>query len=382
MASIQFIGASGNMFAIDSWTAVTVNTHDTIRGTQYSLLDEPLSGNDNPSNEVVTRLSRGADGAIALTDSAIYSSGNVYLVDVYSADAERRPADDLSPYAYRIDDFSMPYGQFMAYFTSGNQPQFVSELLTGNDSITGSDYNDILIGYAGDDRIEGDIVAWGLGGNDTLWGFAGSDTLEGGAGNDSLIGDGGGAQDIDYALYSATELQDYSITQNTTTGYWVVSQSSNAPDRMWTGTDTLTGVERIIFSDTNVALDIDANPGMAYRIYKAAFDRAPDLSGLGFWINSLDIGQTGLQMAQGFVNSDEFLQMYGANSTNADFVDRLYLNVLDRPGETEGRNFWINSLNNGASRAAILLEFSESPENMANVAPLIEHGIQYTAYVS
>ena len=48
--------------------------------------------------------------------------------------------------------------------------------------------------------------------------------------------------------------------------------------------------ERLTFSDANIALDIDGNAGQAHRIYKAAFDRAPDLGGLGFWINTLDNG--------------------------------------------------------------------------------------------
>jgi len=38
-------------------------------------------------------------------------------------------------------------------------------------------------------------------------------------------------------------------------------------------------------------------------------------------------------------------------------------------------------LENGLSRADVLAYFSESPENVANVAPLIANEIEYVPYV-
>jgi len=52
-------------------------------------------------------------------------------------------------------------------------------------AMTGTNTNDILLGYATADTI------YGLEGDDTLWGNAGNDNLYGGAGNDSLSGDDG-----------------------------------------------------------------------------------------------------------------------------------------------------------------------------------------------
>lgn len=62
--------------------------------------------------------------------------------------------------------------------------------LSGNDTITGSKYDDILNGYAGNDKITGGD------GNDTLDGDAGKDTLIGGNGDDFLSG-GVGADSLD-----------------------------------------------------------------------------------------------------------------------------------------------------------------------------------------
>lgn len=40
----------------------------------------------------------------------------------------------------------------------------------------------------------------------------------------------------------------------------------------------------IKFVDTWVSFDINGPAGQVYRIYQAAFNRKPDLPGLGFWI--------------------------------------------------------------------------------------------------
>jgi len=72
------------------------------------------------------------------------------------------------------------------------------------------------------------------------------------------------------------------------------------------GTIQLHEVERILFPDSAIALDIDGAAGEAYRIYKAAFDRAPDLEGLGYWINATDKGAGVTGVAGGFIGSVEF----------------------------------------------------------------------------
>jgi hypothetical protein len=54
--------------------------------------------------------------------------------------------------------------------------------------------------------------------------------------------------------------------------------------------DTLINVERLKFADTAIALDTSGVGGQAYRVYKAAFNRTPDLGGLGYWIGGMDSG--------------------------------------------------------------------------------------------
>lgn len=143
---------------------------------------------------------------------------------------------------------------------------------------------------------------------------------------------------------------------------------------------TLLSVERIMFSDQTIALDLDGSAGQAYRLYQAAFDRQPDLSGLGYWIAHLDAGLSLRDVAASFLGSQEFERRYGAAQPDQQFVTELYENVLHRAPEQAGLDFWLRALDNGAMRTQLLVDFSESAENMAHVIGSIEHGIAYIPY--
>ena len=146
------------------------------------------------------------------------------------------------------------------------------------------------------------------------------------------------------------------------------------------GSDTLRSIERLQFSDGVLAFDNlrTENAGKGYLIYRAAFDRAPDSPGLGYWIRELDRGQDfGSVVAASFIASDEFIRLNGASTSNAQFVDRLYQNVLHRAGEADGVAYWLGELNNGGARSNMLASFAISAENVNNVAPLIGDGIWF-----
>jgi len=157
--------------------------------------------------------------------------------------------------------------------------------LAGNDLLLGGDGNDVLQGGDGDDAIDGgagtDIASFAAAGsavtvslllagaqntlgagtdtltgiegltgsafNDTLIGDAGANTLNGGTGNDTLRGDlgndvidgGSGVDTLDYSAVGA------GITLN------LISQS--AQNTIGAGTDTVRGIENVIgtaFADT------------------------------------------------------------------------------------------------------------------------------------
>ena len=77
------------------------------------------------------------------------------------------------------------------------------------------------------------------------------------------------------------------------------------------------------------------------------------------------------QLAPGFYESPEFKARYGENTSNQQFVELLYPNVLGRPGEAQGVNFWTDRLNAGTGRAEVV-SFSESFEHQAARYAVIE----------
>jgi len=124
--------------------------------------------------------------------------------------------------------------------------------------------------------------------------------------------------------------------------------------------------------------------------YEAGLDRDGDidLPGLNFWIDFREGDGTELEMSAFFLNSDEFQENAEAflgdgtdiNDGNVrdpsvfsddDFVTFLYENVLDRPRDEPGFEFWAGVLDNiqadpnraPEARERMLNFFSDSDEN-------------------
>jgi Ca2+-binding RTX toxin-like protein len=198
----------------------------------------------------------------------------------------------------------------------------------------------------------------------TVPGTTGNDILRGGAGNDSLDGGAG----IDTVISSGSR-SNYTLTKGAST--YTLTDKTGVD-----GTDTLTNIERLQFSDRTVALDISGTAGQAYRVYQAAFNRTPDNGGLKYWIGLMDGGYTLAGVASGFIASAEFKTLYGSNPTNELFVSKLYDNVLHRAPDTGGYNYWVGLLNTKKiDSISALINFSESPENQAGVIGVIQNGI-------
>lgn len=179
-----------------------------------------------------------------------------------------------------------------------------------------------------------------------------------------------GTDNIDAVRFTGSR-SDYRIDRNSDGSYTITGPG--APD-------TVNAIERLQFDDGILALDTDANPGLAFRLYQAAFDRDPDLAGLGFWIDLLDKGEIApLQMAAHFIQSPEFTALYGDyRAMPADsFISLLYTNVLGREPDAEGFQFWQQAIGQGNSYDWLLSLFSESQENKDLIADFIAGGIWY-----
>jgi hypothetical protein len=103
------------------------------------------------------------------------------------------------------------------------------------------------------------------------------------------------------------------------------------------------------------------------RLYAAAFGRRPDEGGLNFWIDKLEAGTSLVDIARNFFASTEFANEFGAPASlsDAQLVNILYSNILNRPGETGGIEFWLGALASGYARPNLLIDFATSAENVA-----------------
>lgn len=204
-------------------------------------------------------------------------------------------------------------------------------------------------GGAGNDTLVGNHAA------NTLDGAHGHDTLEGAAGNDTL--DGG--QGFDTARFSGKR-GDYTLQA---LGNGVQVSGADGVDRMQ-------NIERLVFSDgvLDLASNLQGTLGTAYRLYQAAFDRLPDAAGVGFWSGMLAAGVGQAEVAHSFVGSAEFTALYGTQRSPETLVGLLYQHVLHRAPDAAGYAWWVEQMKQGASEASVLLAFSESEENFAQLA--------------
>lgn len=153
------------------------------------------------------------------------------------------------------------------------------------------------------------------------------------------------------------------------------------------------GYLNLQFTDRTIPVG-DSNHVQMAALYQAALDRAPDPSGLTYWVNiyTNNIGAAskaqgyyvalaetsgnfndGLSIAQGFTQSAEFQQKYGS-LTDQQFVTQLYENVLGRAPDPAGDAYWNTALTSGVdvghgvqvfTQAMVLVGFAESSENLA-----------------
>lgn len=70
-----------------------------------------------------------------------------------------------------------------------------------------------------------------------------------------------------------------------------------------------------------------------------------------------------LSIAGAFQSSPEFTERFGSAPTDEALINTLYQNVLGRPGDKAGVDFWLSRRSSGMSISELLLAFADSPEN-------------------
>ena len=330
----------------------------SVVASKLKLLD--FSGNDPAevdSDEIILQLAE-SEGVVLLAPNQ--TTGESTFVNLNN---------ELTASACEIlllGEFTVRGGEGKQTFVGDDSKQDLS-LGSGDDIVFAGGGDDILIASDGNNYFDGGA------GNDEIAAGSGMDVFVGGAGDDVIDGGDG----LDKAEYVGS-YYDFTIEKQL--------DSFSVNDRLsLEGTDTLTNVERLEFADGTLAFDTNGNAGQAYRLYQAAFERTPDPVGVGYHVN--DIESNGLilyQIAGNFLASPEFESTYGSNLNDSDFVDALYDNVLGRSPDDFERDYYTDRFSRPENdplwmdRAASLIGFSESPENMNIVNDDILNGIWMT----
>ena len=241
-----------------------------------------------------------------------------------------------------------------------------NDFLVGNrldNDIRGNDGNDRIFGRQGDDSLAGGA------GDDELSGWTGNDRLIGGDGSDTLDGGAG----LDLAVFSG-EKSDYSISADKNLVITV------ARDSFWeSGKDELNGVERLEFSDVNLAFDIDGNAGIAAKVLGAFLGaaglRRTDLAGQ--WLNLLDDGMAYDDLLQTAIDT-----IFGADPSGARMVGHFFTALTGEEAPDDVISEWGGKVDNGELSPVELSRLvAEIDLNLANIdyVGLASTGVEYLA---
>lgn len=371
-AAVQILVNTGNGF-VDESSQRTNFSH--VTGINYSHYDviKAVDINDDGFTDIVLYRSEGnPDGAAAtrilLNDGhgvfneapcpvgvpgglfmAIDPAQGQYAV-VHLESLGLNPATGFSHYSEAVSAVQFDWSQGRDLFTGAliAHPEALQSDVPGR-WIHGTNGNNTITLSTGNEQ------AFGYAGNDTIFGGAGNDVIDGGAG-------------IDTAVYAATRA-DSQVTK-TATGFTVKSSAD--------GTDTLTGIERLSFSDVKVAYDIGGNAGTAAKVLGAVFGASsinnPSYVGIG--LSLLDGGMSSIDLMQLALNA-----RLGAGASHVDIVKLLYTNVVGSAPPPGDQAYYVGLLDTRQlSEASLGVLAADTPLNQANIGlvGLAATGIQFS----
>ncbi|MGY4878559.1 DUF4214 domain-containing protein, partial [Vreelandella aquamarina] len=81
-----------------------------------------------------------------------------------------------------------------------------------------------------------------------------------------------------------------------------------------------------------------------HALYKVAFDREADATGFDYWSGVREEGLSMFDIADFFIESEEFTEEHGNSFSDDDYLTLLYANAFDRAPDADGFAFWSDVL--------------------------------------
>jgi len=243
---------------------------------------------------------------------------NEYQVTVTATDlAGLTATQDITVTVTDVDENAGGGGGVTPPGDGTQDPIEPNDPVTPNDPIEGTDTNDII----------------------TLDGLTGPVTVNGGDGDDTVVVE----QPISEVAIGLSP-DGYTFT---------------TPDGL---VITVDNVENIQFNDRSIMMDTSPEAKVVLFMYEVLLDRLMDLEGLSSWLGAFGGGASFGEIADGFLNSPEFVQSYGDLSNDA-FVTLLYDSAFDRAPDQAGFDAWLAGLNDGTlTRGDVAAAFAQSTE--------------------
>jgi Ca2+-binding RTX toxin-like protein len=337
LRNIELLQFDDETFAVIHGTAAA----DTLAGGSE---DDALfggGGDDSISGGAGNDVLDGGTG----NDMMVGGTGDdTYIVDS-NGDVVVETDATATASGIRIQDIGGGIDKVVASinYTLGN---FVENLqLTGGSAALSGSGNGLANRIAGN---EGDNVLTGLGGDDQIDGDAGLDT----------------------AVYTGTRGQ-YTVTK-TVAGFTVNGTQTQE------GTDTLTNVERLQFSDGHLALDLSGNAGEVAKILGAVFGvgSLTNQHYVGIGLHYTDTGMSYADLMQLAINA-----ALGPNANDhASLVTLLYTNVIGAAPDPATLAYFKGLLDDGtytASSLGILAADVSYNTDHINLTGLAATGLAY-----
>ena len=239
-----------------------------------------------------------------------------------------------------------------------------ADTITSNGQITVNFGTKIenLIGSNFDDHLVGNEL------NNLITGGEGSDSLDGAEGIDTAV------YTVNFDEASLSNFVDYGSSGGTIqlgTAWNVVSGNE---------TDTLRNIERLQFTDTNVALDLDGNAGKTAKLLAVVLG-AEGVS------NKVYVG-AGLYFLDGGMTYEELMQaaldvVLGANASSLSVVDLIWTNIVGPPTAADNLPQYSALIDNGTYTAAELaVAAADHSLNTTNIdlIGLSQTGVEYDIF--